>query len=119
MGLDAWVTKVPKKYIVNDFRFRIQLMVEPENDFFYWRKNWAIETWFEYLYKAKGGKRKNFNDIWIRLTYLDLKLFNNFIVNKVYWDDINDFIYTKSFVNKATNVFINEKDQALYYCSSW
>lgn len=120
MGLDAWIIKVPKKYVVNDFRFRNQLMTEDlVDDFFYWRKNWAVQEWFELLYKSKGGKNQDFNGAWIRLVYPDLKAFNNFIINKVYWDDQIDYAYTKTFVDKAVNFFENEKDQALYYCSSW
>lgn len=120
MGLDAWVEKVPKKYVVNDFRFRSTELLEADTEFYYWRKDWGIQDWFQALYIKKGGQNHYFNGDYIRFTLSDLDKLEYYLVNisqPSYRDD--GLKKNLEFIKKARNTLKKEKNIALYYCSSW
>ena len=69
MGLDMYAFAVHPGNAKGDFEISDEA---PKEEFQYWRKHYALHSWMENLYRAKGGDAESFNCIPLRLTEDDL-----------------------------------------------
>lgn len=121
MGLDMYAFKVKLEKVFDDFHYSQE---EPISELYYWRGHQDLHHWMHDLYKKKGGVRKQFNQIPLRLTLEDLNKLEQDIPelhNAFDYVEEKDFIaeknYDLKFIQEAKEAIAN--GFAVYYDSSW
>ena len=114
MGLDMFAYKVPKKNIINDFKFKKS---DDVIEFAYWRKHNHLHGWFYNLYHLKGGV-KDFDLVPLRLRTKDLNQleedikYRNLLPAKDFF-----YKYDLEFIENARKAI--QDGYAVYYNSWW
>lgn len=81
MGLDMFAWRVKAEDAIGDFEIaRNEEDSAKVEEIFYWRKHHDLHGWMESLYRIKGGTKKSFNCVPVRLTMNDLQLLESAVL---------------------------------------
>ena len=128
MGLDMFAWHVKAEDAIGDFEIAENDDGMKVTELHYWRKHHDLHGWMEKLYRAKGGDKKSFNCVPVRLTVADLDALQTDLLSSALPKttgfffgnnppDMESLSGDLKFIQKARDI-IAEGD-AVYYDSWW